>query len=204
MIILFLLETCFAIAAIRGEPGDMPGPRPRCERSRMNSCIEAHRGLQASALKEIEIIDDKIKIIARDRGAVHNQEKSLLADANSLEVTTQMTEKEISTSEKVEKISEIFPGGPDPKNIFLLGNGAGIWTELDRAKRFRRLDDLLRSTRIEASQLMPALQKLTMQINNLDSEHTSLSNQKNALAAVARQHGNMCSSGCQQEHCPDL
>jgi len=204
MITLFLLETFVVFAAFRGEPGDMPGPRFRCERARMDSCIEAHRGLQNAALNEIRIIDEKIRIIARDRGAVSDQEKSLIADTQSLEVTARMAEKEIETANKLDKNLEIFPDGPEPENIFLLGNGTKIWTELDRAKRFRRLEDLLRSSRAEVTQLQPTLRKLATQINNLDAEHGSLSNQKNALAATAIQHGNMYSSRCQQEHCPDL
>lgn len=198
--IFVLLFSLYAHAFMR-DPGSEPGRHLLCKRAEMNSCIENHRAARQSVLSAIAAIDDKLQIVLRDRNAIGREAQALESEMRKVNVTTDMSEREMREAVISSPAGPIFPGGPRAEEIFFLRGEPNSWQELHSAERRARLNTLADLSRKKSAQFAPLRQNLAMEIGALDRLNASLLQERTQHGQQVNIHADMCERGCKMEFC---
>lgn len=200
---IFLLLFSLSAHAFVRESGSEPAPRPLCRRAEMNSCIESHRAAGQSEISAMASIDDKINILARDRGAIRRESQALESEMRKAQVTAEMAERETREPVDLSSGDPIFSGGPRAEEIFFLKGEPNSWEERHSAERRARLNTLANSSRKSGAALAPIRQNLAMEIEALDALDASLLQERARSVQRVNVHADMCERGCKIAFCRD-
>lgn len=201
MLISFLLLQALAHAM----PGDGARDfRPRCNFAVVNACINEHRNAQQGELGRAASFDGQTASLQKELTLIASRSQIFHEEWRSLNVTKNMAEAEIGADLRREKRrgENIFPQGPAPEDIFLLGNASGGWGEQFGAERRDRLKALVGQVSPRMEILGPVQRKLAMEISGLEEQIRVAQNAKEQALKEADSHGYMCQSGCEMQICP--
>lgn len=200
---IFSLLIAIQAQALLRDPGSEPGRYLLCKRTEMNSCIENHRAARQNEISAIGGIDEKLRLLARDRGAIEREILALSSEMRKASVTAEMADWEGKEAVALSTGDPIFPAGPRAEEIFFLRGEPNSWGELHPAERRARLSALVNSSRERLSLQQPLHQKLAIEIQALDVLNASLMQERAQRGQQVNVHAEMCERGCKIEFCRD-